>query len=108
MIRKRSREERSSLGIVLRPVAEIILEKDNSAVEINFGWSLMREMDELILRNDGGTAYNRAYLASVLCTYAQISLRGTSDTLVTLSEMLCLRKTKRMGEKISKLERCLT
>ena len=34
MIRQRFREERSSLGIVLRPVAEIILEKDNSAVEI--------------------------------------------------------------------------
>ena len=34
MIRQRFREERSSLGIVLRPVAEIILENDNSAVEI--------------------------------------------------------------------------
>ena len=30
-----------------------------------------------------GTAYNRAYLASVLCTFAQIPLRGTSDTLGT-------------------------
>lgn len=34
------------------------------------------------------TAYNRAYLASVLRTFAQIPLRGTSDTLVTLSENL--------------------
>lgn len=34
MIRQRFREERSSLGIVLRPVAEVILEKDGSAVEI--------------------------------------------------------------------------
>jgi len=30
---------------------------------------------------------NRAYLASVLCTFAQILLRGTSDTLVTLYEI---------------------
>ena len=29
------------------------------------------------------TAYNGAYLASVLRTFAQISLRETSDTLVT-------------------------
>jgi hypothetical protein len=34
MIRQRFREERSSLGIVLRPVAEVILEKDSFAVEI--------------------------------------------------------------------------
>ena len=34
MIRQRFREERSSLGIVLRPVADIILEKDSFAVEI--------------------------------------------------------------------------
>ena len=34
----------------------------------------------------GVTADNRAYLATVLCTYAQIPLRGTSGTLVTLSE----------------------
>jgi len=33
------------------------------------------------------TAYNRAHLASVLRTFAQIPLRGTSDTLVTLSEI---------------------
>jgi len=31
------------------------------------------------------TAYNRAYLAKVLRTSAQIPLRGTSDTLGTLS-----------------------
>jgi len=37
---------------------------------------------------DIGTAYNRAYLASVLYTYAQILLRRTSDTLVTLSEIV--------------------
>ena len=34
MIRQRFREERSSLGIVLRPVAEVILEKDSFTVEI--------------------------------------------------------------------------
>jgi len=34
MIRQRFREERSSLGFVLRPVAEVILEKDGFAVEI--------------------------------------------------------------------------
>jgi hypothetical protein len=34
MIRQRFREERSSLGIVLRPVAEAILEKDSFAVEV--------------------------------------------------------------------------
>ena len=34
MIRQRFREERSSLGVVLRPVAEVILEKDSFAVEI--------------------------------------------------------------------------
>ena len=65
----------------------------------------MREMGGLILRNDSGTAYNRAYLASL--RFTQIPRRGTSDTLVTLSKMLCLRKTKRMGEKTLKLKRCL-
>jgi len=34
MIRQRFREERSSLGLVFRPVAEVILEKDGFAVEI--------------------------------------------------------------------------
>ncbi len=34
MIRQRFREERSGLGVVLRPVAEVILEKDGFAVEI--------------------------------------------------------------------------
>jgi len=34
------------------------------------------------------TLYNRAYLASVLCTSTQIPHRGTSDTLGTFSEML--------------------
>ena len=34
MIRQRFREERSSLGIVLRPVAEVILENNGFAVEI--------------------------------------------------------------------------
>jgi hypothetical protein len=34
------------------------------------------------------SAYNRAYLASVLRTFTQIPLRGTSDTLGTLGEML--------------------
>ena len=34
MIRQRFREERSSLGIVLRPLAEVILENDGFAVEI--------------------------------------------------------------------------
>ncbi|MEW6620701.1 MAG: hypothetical protein AB1422_15430 [bacterium] len=33
MIRQRFREEKSSLGIVLRPVAEVILERDSFAVE---------------------------------------------------------------------------
>jgi len=33
------------------------------------------------------TSYNRAYLASVLRTFAQIPLWGTSDKLVTLSEI---------------------
>jgi len=37
----------------------------------------------------GVTADNRAYLAPVLCTYAQIPQRGTSDTLVTLCERRC-------------------
>jgi len=31
-----------------------------------------------------GTAYNRAYQASVLCTFAQIQQSLTSDTLGTL------------------------
>jgi hypothetical protein len=34
MIRQRFREERSSLGNVLRPVAEVILERDGFAVEM--------------------------------------------------------------------------
>jgi hypothetical protein len=34
MIRQRFREERSGLGLVLRPIAEVILEKDGFAVEI--------------------------------------------------------------------------
>jgi len=34
MIRQRFREERSSLGIVLRPVVEVILENNGFAVEI--------------------------------------------------------------------------
>lgn len=34
MIRQRFREERSSLGNTLRPVAEVILEKDSFAVEM--------------------------------------------------------------------------
>ncbi len=34
MIRQRFREERSGLGIVLRPVAEVILENKGFAVEI--------------------------------------------------------------------------
>jgi len=34
MIRQRFGEERSSLEIVLRPIAEVILEKDGFAVEI--------------------------------------------------------------------------
>ncbi len=34
MIRQRFREERSGLGLVLRPVAEVIVEKDGFAVEI--------------------------------------------------------------------------
>jgi len=37
--------------------------------------------------NYSPTAYNRAYLASVLRTSAQIPLWGTSDTLETLSEI---------------------
>lgn len=47
----------------------------------------MREMDGLILRNDGGTAYNKAYLATCLRHFTQILLRRTSDTLKTLGEM---------------------
>ena len=39
------------------------------------------------MNNGGNTAYNRAYLATVLRTSAQIPLRGTSDTLVPLDEM---------------------
>jgi len=34
------------------------------------------------------TSPNRAYQASVLLTFAQIPLRGTSDTLGTLYEIL--------------------
>jgi len=34
-----------------------------------------------------GTAYNRAYLATVLRTSAKIPLRGTSDTPGALSEI---------------------
>lgn len=34
MMRQRFREERSRLGIVLRPIAEVILENDGSAAEI--------------------------------------------------------------------------
>ena len=34
-----------------------------------------------------GTAYNRAYRATVLRISAKIPLRGTSDTPGTLSEM---------------------
>ena len=34
-----------------------------------------------------GTAYNRAYLASVLRTFAQILLRRTSDTRQLLGEI---------------------
>ena len=34
MIRQKFREERGNFGIVLRPVAEVILEKDSFAVEI--------------------------------------------------------------------------
>jgi len=41
-----------------------------------------------------GTAYNRAYLASVLRTYAQIPLRGTSDTLGTLDEIVARSEFK--------------
>ncbi|MCK4446111.1 MAG: hypothetical protein KAW56_03420 [Candidatus Marinimicrobia bacterium] len=48
----------------------------------------MREMDGLILRNDGGTAYNRAYLASAYAS-AQIGSRwsltsGIRGTLVAI------------------------
>ena len=35
----------------------------------------------------GTTSYNRAYLAPCLQHSAQIPLRGTSDTLGTLSEI---------------------
>ena len=51
------------------------------------------------------TSYNRAYLATVLRTSAQIPLRWTSDTLEALSEMLCIRKTKRMGRENLKTEK---
>lgn len=34
-----------------------------------------------------GTSPNRPYLATVLCIFAQILLRGTSDTLRTLGEI---------------------
>ena len=47
----------------------------------------MRETGGLILRNDGGTAYNKAYLASCLRHSAQIPLRGTSDTLKRCTEI---------------------
>ena len=53
----------------------------------------MREMDGLILRNDGGTAYNKAYLATCLRHFAQILLSRSSDTLVTLGET-AIRKVK--------------
>jgi len=39
------------------------------------------------------TSDNRAYLATVLLTFAPIPLRWTSDTLGTLSAMLCLKDT---------------
>ena len=39
----------------------------------------MREMGGLILRNDGGTAYNRAYLALYHRYSAQIPIGQTSD-----------------------------
>lgn len=34
MIRQKFREEKSSLGVVLRPVAEVVLEENNFSVEI--------------------------------------------------------------------------
>ena len=44
-----------------------------------------------------------------LTLFAQISPYGeTSHIPRTLSEMLCLRKAKRMGEKTLKRKRCLT
>jgi hypothetical protein len=43
---------------------------------------------EKILGNIKATADNRAYLATVLRTFAQILLRRTSDTLRTLDEIL--------------------
>ena len=42
--------------------------------------------------NKGGMAYNKAYLASCLRHFAQIPLRGTSDTLGTLGETVALKQ----------------
>ncbi|MEA2046634.1 MAG: hypothetical protein U9N48_08990 [Euryarchaeota archaeon] len=45
--------------------------------------------------NYEATAYNKTYLASVLCSFAQIQPIGwTSDTLGTLYEMPILKKER--------------
>ena len=54
-------------------------------------WFLMRETGGLILRNDGGTAYNRAYLASCLWQSVRIVVgdRNLND-LDKILYYLCL------------------
>jgi len=42
--------------------------------------------------NKGGTAYNRAYLATDYRPSPKFSLRETSDTLETLGEISCRRQ----------------
>ena len=44
-----------------------------------------------MIRKELGTAHNRAYLAPVLRTFAQIPHRETSDTPGTLCKMLFIR-----------------
>ena len=60
----------------------------------------MKEMGGLILRNDGGTEYNRAYLAPCLRHFVQILLRRTSDTLGALSEIFLNLRKKKMTKEI--------
>jgi len=46
--------------------------------------SIMKVEDKYVCLSISGTAYNRAYLTSVLRTSTKILLRETSDTLETL------------------------
>ena len=53
----------------------------------------------------GPTSYNSGHTATL--RYDKIRQSRTSHIPRTLSEMLCLRKTKRMGEKTLKRKRYL-